>query len=69
MTQYTKMTNRMQLSRIIYYFLAALHVLSDIFAHHQEHLTVLQLLLLYKYVAADWCHGSPMIPAGSDIRV
>jgi hypothetical protein len=28
----------MQLSRIIYYSLAALHVLSNIFAHHQEHL-------------------------------
>jgi hypothetical protein len=33
-----KMTNKMQLFRIIYYFLAALHVSSDIFAHHQEHL-------------------------------
>ena len=28
----------MQLCRIIYYSLAALHVSSDIFAHHQEHL-------------------------------
>ena len=28
----------MQLCGIIYYFLAALHVSSDIFAHHQEHL-------------------------------
>jgi hypothetical protein len=27
----------MQLCRIIYYSLTALHVLSDIFAHHQEH--------------------------------
>jgi len=35
---YTKMTNKMQLCRIIYYSLAALHVSSDIFAHHQEHL-------------------------------
>jgi len=38
MTQYTKMTNKMQLCKIIYYSLAALHVSSDIFAHHQEHL-------------------------------
>jgi hypothetical protein len=38
MTQYTKMTNKRQLCRIIYYSLAAVHVLSDIFAHHQEHL-------------------------------
>ena len=37
-TQYTKMTNKMQLCVIIYYSLAALHVSSDIFAHHQEHL-------------------------------
>jgi len=33
-----KMTNKMQLCRIIYYSLAALHVSSNIFAHHQEHL-------------------------------
>jgi len=32
------MTNKMQLCRKIYYSLAALHVSSDIFAHHQEHL-------------------------------
>jgi len=32
------MTNKMQLCRIIYYSLAALHVSSFIFAHHQEHL-------------------------------
>jgi hypothetical protein len=32
------MTNTMQLCRIIYYSLADLHVSSDIFAHHQEHL-------------------------------
>jgi hypothetical protein len=37
MTQYTKMT-KMQLRRIIYYSLAALHVSSYIFAYHQEHL-------------------------------
>jgi len=36
---YTKMTNKMpQVCGIIYYSLAALHVSSDIFAHHQEHL-------------------------------
>jgi hypothetical protein len=36
--QYTKMTNKMQLRRIIYCSLAAPHVSSDIFTHHQEHL-------------------------------
>ena len=37
MTQYTKMTNKMQLCTIIYYSSAALHVSRDIFVHHQEH--------------------------------
>jgi len=32
------MANEMQLCRIIYFSLAALHVSSDIFVHHQEHL-------------------------------
>jgi hypothetical protein len=32
------MTNKMQVCRIIYYSLAALHISSDVFAHHQEHL-------------------------------
>jgi len=32
------MTNKMQLCRIIYYFLVTLHVSSDIFPNHQEHL-------------------------------
>jgi len=32
------MTNKMQLCRIIYCSLTALHVSSDIFAHHQKHL-------------------------------
>ena len=32
------MTNKMQLCRIIYFSLTALHVSSDIFSHHQEHL-------------------------------
>jgi hypothetical protein len=41
------MTNNLQLFRIIYYSLAALHVSSDIFAHHQEYLNYLQLLLLH----------------------
>ena len=37
-TVFTKMTNKMQLCRIIYCSLTALHVSSNIFAHHQEHL-------------------------------
>jgi len=30
----------MQLYRLIYYSYSALHVSDDVFAHHQEHLTV-----------------------------
>jgi hypothetical protein len=37
MTQYSKMTNKMQPCRIICYSLAPLHVSSDIFANHQEY--------------------------------
>jgi hypothetical protein len=33
-------TNKMQLCRLLYYSLSALHVSGDVFAHHQEHLTV-----------------------------
>ena len=51
----TKMTNKMQLCRIIHYSLAALHVSSDIFAHHQEHLNCIY----------SFCYYSRMsLPAG-----
>jgi hypothetical protein len=39
-TIFTKMTHKMQLCMIVYCSLTTLHVSSDIFAHHQEHLTV-----------------------------
>jgi hypothetical protein len=65
----------MQLCRVIYYSLAALHVSSDIFAHHQEHLNCVTASGI-TYVAAGWYHASVevcsntrMILAGSDIRV
>jgi len=35
-----KVTNKMQLCRLIYYSLSALHVSGDIYAHHQEYLGV-----------------------------
>jgi hypothetical protein len=35
-----KVTNKMQLCRLIYYSKSALHVSGDVFAYHQEHLTV-----------------------------
>jgi hypothetical protein len=57
-TIFTKMPNSMQLCRIIYCSLTALHVLSDIFAHHQEHLNC-----ICNFVSSN----SPMTPA-DDIR-
>jgi len=35
-----KVTNKMELYRSIYFSLSTLHVSGDVFAHHQEHLTV-----------------------------
>jgi len=35
-----KVTNKMQLYRLIYYSMSDLHVSGDVFAHTQEHLTV-----------------------------
>jgi len=35
-----KVTNKMQIHRLIYYSKSALHVSGDVFAHHQEHLTI-----------------------------
>jgi hypothetical protein len=35
-----KVTNKMQLYRLIYFSLLAVHVSGDVFAHHQEHLAV-----------------------------
>jgi len=66
------MTNTMQLCRIMYYSLAVLHVSSDIFAHHQEHLNCITAsgithvcrcqLVLHTYVAASWQLHTCVIP-------
>ena len=45
----------MQLCSIIYYSLADLHVSSDIFAHHQEHLNC-----IYNF----WYHIRMLLPVG-----
>jgi len=37
---FTKITNKMQLYRLIYYYKSALHVSGNVFAHHQEYLIV-----------------------------
>jgi hypothetical protein len=36
----TKTTKKLQLCRLIYYSLSAVHVSGDVFTHHQEHFTV-----------------------------
>jgi len=38
-----KITNKMQLYRLIYYSKSTLHVSGDVFAHHQEHVTIYSL--------------------------
>jgi hypothetical protein len=37
---FMKVTNKMQLYRLVYYSQSALHVSGNVLAHHQEHLTV-----------------------------
>ena len=67
------MTNKMQLCRIIYYSLAALHVSRDIFAHHREYLnciTTSGITHVCRCRLVSWeCYNTPMIPAGSDIHI
>jgi len=46
-----KVTNKMQLCRLIYFSLSALHVSGDVFAHHQEHLTILDEFQLIQYTS------------------
>jgi len=52
----------MQLSRIIYYSFAAVHVSSNIFAHHQEHLNSITASGITHYVAASWQRHTCVIP-------
>jgi hypothetical protein len=48
----------MQIYRLIYYSQSTLLVSGDIFAHHQEHLTVFTASgSIHTQVAAGWCHG------------
>jgi hypothetical protein len=66
------MTNKIQLCRIIYYSWASLHVSSDTFAHHQEHLNCITASGITRVC---YCRLvimgvlELMILAGSDIRV
>jgi hypothetical protein len=60
MIQFIKMSNKLQLCRIIYCSLTALHVSNDIFVHHQEHLNCIYSFLYYWRVSlpadvgAEW---------------
>jgi hypothetical protein len=49
---FTKMTNKMQLCWIVYYSLTALHVSSNIIAHHQEHLNCNYRFWFYSRVSS-----------------
>jgi hypothetical protein len=42
------------LYRLIYYSKSALRVSGDVFTHHQEHLTVFTVSVVYTQVAAGW---------------
>jgi hypothetical protein len=69
------MTNKIQLCRIIYYSLAALHVSSDIFAHYQEHLNCIysfwhyirMLLPVGTMAELERSFNSSKTPAGSNL--
>jgi hypothetical protein len=52
---YYKNNQRDALYRLIYYSKSALHVSGDVFAHHQEHLTVLEHLVVFTQVAVGLC--------------
>jgi len=52
-----RVTNKIQLYRLIYYSKSALHVSGYVFSHNQEHLTVFTVFLVFTQVAAGWCHG------------
>ena len=56
-----KVTNTMQLYRLIYFSLLALHVSGDVFAHHQEHLTI---FTVFGSIHPGCCR----LAAGSNLR-
>jgi hypothetical protein len=66
-----KVTNKIQLYRLIYYSYSAVHVSVNFFVHHQEHMTVFTTsvsihsghCLLVSWMSSDFS----MTPAGSDI--
>ena len=71
-----KMTNKMQLCRIIFCSLTAVHVSSDIFAHHQEHLNCIYSFWYYTRMSCrpvsweiwNWQVSSNSLDAPDDER-
>jgi hypothetical protein len=66
-----KATNKLQLYKLIYYSQSAPHVSGDVFAHHQEHLTVFTAsgnIHPSRCWLVSWIRfNSSMTPAGSDL--
>ena len=64
-----KVTNKMQLYRLIYYSQSGLNVSGDVFTHHQEHLTVFTVsgsIHPSGYRLVSWLSwNSTKTPAGS----
>jgi hypothetical protein len=60
-----KITNKMQLYKLIYYFKSALHVLGDVFAHHHEHLSV---FTVSASVHPSCCRHQPQYPAPDNVH-
>ena len=60
------MTNKMQLCRIIYCCLTALHVSSDIIAHYPEHLNCNYSFWFYSRVSLS---AAVMATADNDTRI
>ena len=55
------MTKKLQIFGLFICTQSALHVSGDIFAHHQEHLTVFTAYDTVHYVAAGRCHVFPFV--------
>jgi hypothetical protein len=58
-----KITNKMQLYRLIYFSLSTLHVSGDVFPHHQEHLTV------FTVSASIPCNNKIIITSKDNIKI
>jgi hypothetical protein len=70
----TKITKKMQLFRLIYCSLTALHFSSNTFAHHQEHFNCIYSFWYYSRLSLpvgimdELSSNSSTTPAGCDIR-